>query len=110
MPSGSSVTITFSGSSTGSYVCTVGGFDSSKEPNFYYATIGGTVSSAATQISITSGVISFNDLRTFFGDTGSLALGDLYRGGGIVPNISQNNSIPTSGTIDLADFYGVYKT
>lgn len=110
MSSGESVTITFSGSSTGSYVCTVGGFDSSKEPLFYFATVGGTVSSAATQISITSGVISFNDLRTFFGDTGSLALGDLYRGGGIVPNISQNNSIPTSGTIDLADFYGVYKT
>ena len=111
MSSGESVTITFSGSSAGSsYVCTVGGFDSSKEPQFYFATIGGTVSSAATQISITSGVISFNDLRTFFGDTGSLALGDLYRGGGIVPNISQNNSIPTSGTIDLSDLYGVYKT
>ena len=110
MPSGSSVTITFSSSNPGSYVCSVGGFDNSKEPQFYYATIGGTVSSSATQISITSGVISFNDLRTFFGDTGSLALGDLYRGGGIVPNISQNNSIPTSGTIDLADFYGVYKT
>ena len=111
MSSGESVTITFSSSSAGSsYVCSVGGFDNSKEPQFYYATIGGTVSSSATQISITSGVISLGDLRTFFGDSGTIALGDLYRGGSIVPNISQNNSIPTSGTIDLSDLYGVYKT
>ena len=110
MSSGSSVTITFSSSNVGSWNCTVGGFDNSKEPNFYFATISGSVSSAATQISITSGTISLGDLRTFFGDSGSIALGDLYRGGSLVPNISQNNSVPTSGTIDLADLYGVYKT
>lgn len=110
MPSGSSVTITFSSSNVGSWNCTVGGFDNNKEPNFYFATISGSVSSAATQISITSGTISLGDLRTFFGDSGSIALGDLYRGGSLVPNISQNNSVPTSGTIDLADLYGVYKT
>ena len=110
MSSGSSVTITFSSSNVGSWNCTVGGFDNIKEPNFYYATISGSVSSAATQISITSGTISLGDLRTFFGDSGSIALGDLYKGGSLVPNISQNSGVPTSGTIDLADFYGVYKT
>lgn len=110
MSSGSSVTITFSSSSVGSWNCTVGGFDNSKEPNFYYATISGSVSSAATQISITSGTISLGDLRTFFGDTGSIALGDLYKGGSLVPNISQNTGVPTSGEIEIADLYGVYKT
>ena len=110
MSSGSSVTITFSSSNVGSWNCTVGGFDNSKEPNFYYATISGSVSSSATQISITSGTISLGDLRTFFGDSGSIALGDLYKGGSLVPNISQNSGVPTSGTIDLADLYGVYKT
>jgi len=110
MPSGSNVTITFSSSNVGSWNCTVGGFDNSKEPTFYYATISGSVSSAATQISITSGTISLGDLRTFFGDSGSIALGDLYKGGSLVPNISQNSGVPTSGTIDLADLYGVYKT
>lgn len=110
MPSGSSVTITFSSSSVNNWSCTVGGFTSSKEPDFVYAQITGSVSSAATQISITSGTISLGDLRTFFGDSGSIALGDLYKGGSIVPNISQNSGVPTSGTIDLADFYGVYKT
>ena len=110
MSSGSSVTITFSSSNVGSWNCTVGGFDNSKEPNFYYATISGSVSSSATQISITSGTISLGYLRTFFGDSGSIALGDLYKGGSLVPNISQNSGVPTSGTIDLADLYGVYKT
>ena len=110
MSSGSSVTITFSSSNVGSWNCTVGGFDNSKEPNFYYAIISGSVSSAATQISITSGTISLGDLRTFFGDTGSIALGDLYKGGSLVPNISQNTGVPTSGEIEIADLYGVYKT
>lgn len=109
MNSGESVTITFSSSSVGSWNCTVGGFSGSKEPEYYFAQISGSVSSAVTQISITSGTISLGDLRTFFGDTGSIALGDLYKGGGLVPNISQNSGVPTSGTIDLADFYGVYK-
>ena len=108
MPSGSNATITFS--STGSYIVSFSHVTSEKDPDLYLFTLSGTVSSAVTQISITSGTISLGDLRTFFGDSGSLALGDLYKGGSLVPNISQNNSIPTSGTIDLADFYGVYKT
>ena len=109
MSSGQSVTITFSSSNVGNWSCTVGGFTNSKEPEFYSATISGSVSASVTQISITSGTISLGDLRTFFGDSGSIALGDLYKGGSLVPNISQNSGVPSSGTIDLADFYGVYK-
>lgn len=55
----------------------------------------------------TSGAISINDLRTEFGDTpGSDSLSEYYRGGAYVPNITQNNSIPTGGTIRLSNFYG----
>ena len=109
MSSGESLTITFGSSSAGSYTCSVGGFTTDKEPLFVYAVIGGTVSLALTQITITSGAISLGDLRTFFGDSGSLALGDLYKGGSLVPNHALNTSVPLSGAIDLADFYGVYK-
>jgi hypothetical protein len=55
----------------------------------------------------TSGAISINNLRTEFGDTpGSDSLSEYYRGGAYVPNITQNNSIPTGGTIRLSNFYG----
>lgn len=39
------------------------------------------------------------------GATSSLSLGSLYRGGGIVPNATANNNIPTSGAISLSNFY-----
>ena len=35
------------------------------------------------------------------------SMSQLYRGGGIVPNATANNAIPTSGTISLSQFYGV---
>lgn len=62
-----------------------------------------------TQSSVTSGEITLSGVQTFFGDTGSISLGDLYRGGGIVPDITENSSVPASGEITLADMYGVYK-
>jgi hypothetical protein len=34
------------------------------------------------------------------------SMSQLYRGGGIVPNASQNNNVPTSGPISLSNFYG----
>lgn len=52
----------------------------------------------------TSGTITLNDLRNEFG--GDRSLDDYYRGGGNVPNISQNNNVPTSGEIRLSHFYG----
>ena len=108
MPSGSNATITFS--STGNYSVTFTHATSGKEPDVYIYQLTGSISSAATQFSVTSGTISLQQLRAFFNDSGSIALGDLYRGGSLVPNISQNSGVPTSGTIDMADLYGVYKT
>lgn len=67
------------------------------------------VQPSATQYSVTSGEITLSGVQTFFGDTGSISLGDLYRGGGIVPDITENSSVPASGEITLADMYGVYK-
>lgn len=53
-----------------------------------------------------SGAISLQNLATEFGGAAPHALNEYYRGGGRVPNASQNNSIPTSGTIGLGHFYG----
>lgn len=53
-----------------------------------------------------SGTITIDDLRTEFGATGARGLGDFYRGGAFVPNTPTNASVPTSGTIQLSDFYG----
>ena len=107
MPSGSNATITFS--STGNYSVTFTHATSGKEPDVYIFQLTGSISAAATQYSVTSGTISLGGIQTFFGDTGSIALGDLYKGGSLVPNISQNSGVPSSGTIDIADLYGVYK-
>lgn len=52
-----------------------------------------------------SGSVSISELQSFFG-TSAGSLSSYYRGGGIVPNVSQNNAIPTSGAISLSNFYG----
>lgn len=52
----------------------------------------------------TTGAISISDLKNEFG--GPNDLGEYYRGGSYVPNIGQNGSIPTSGSISLSQFYG----
>lgn len=44
------------------------------------------------------------DIAEFFGYDGSPTIRDYYRGGSLVPNVTQNNSIPTSGAITLSDF------
>ena len=62
----------------------------------------------ANQYSVTSGQITLGGVQGFFSDTGSIALGDLYRGGGIVPDITENALVPTAGEIQLTDMYGVY--
>lgn len=56
----------------------------------------------------TSGTISIDDIRDEFGAT-SGAIDAYYRGGGIVVDAPVNNSVPTSGTISLEDFYGASK-
>ena len=54
----------------------------------------------------TSGAISLNDIAGEFGGSVPHSITEYYRGGGLVPNSSANNSIPTSGTISFSQFYG----
>lgn len=54
----------------------------------------------------TSGTITIANIADEFGGTVPHNLSEYYRGGGLVPNISANTSIPTSGTISLSNFYG----
>lgn len=53
-----------------------------------------------------SGTISMQDLRDEFGGSGTISLNAHYRGGSLVPDITPNSGVPTSGTIGLSDFYG----
>lgn len=53
-----------------------------------------------------SGQITIDDLRTEFGVTGQASLSDFYRGGSNVPDTTTNSGVPTSGQIQLSDFYG----
>tara|TARA_Y100000004_G_scaffold32506_1_gene34155 strand:+ start:1202 stop:1966 length:765 start_codon:yes stop_codon:yes gene_type:complete len=70
----------------------------------------------------TSSTITLEQIRDFYGDTGSISLNDLYKGGSLVPNPSSlnsgtqttsasnaNSAIGTSGEIALNDFYGAQK-
>ncbi|WHI51672.1 hypothetical protein P3339_02245 [Microbulbifer sp. MLAF003] len=52
-----------------------------------------------------SGQASSANLQSVFGQSGAGNTSQFYRGGSFVPNISQNNNIPTSGAADSADFY-----
>lgn len=51
-----------------------------------------------------SGAISLLDIQNEFGGSNPIGINEYYRGGAYVP--SSQTSIPTSGTIDFADFYG----
>ena len=53
-----------------------------------------------------SGSISLLDVATEYGGTTPHGLDEYYRGGSFVANTTSTSSIPTSGTIDLNDFYG----
>tara|TARA_B100000212_G_scaffold335519_1_gene307593 strand:- start:2893 stop:3552 length:660 start_codon:yes stop_codon:yes gene_type:complete len=53
-----------------------------------------------------SGALSLNSIQGEFGGSNPIALSEYYRGGGLVPNHSNTSSIPTSGVIDVQDFYG----
>jgi hypothetical protein len=57
-----------------------------------------------------SGAISFDNLRTEYGNGGSIALSEMYRGGSFVLDHSNNSSVPTSGTISMSQFYSQNNT
>ena len=51
-----------------------------------------------------SGAISLSDIQTEFGGTNPISMSEYYRGGAYVTD--NNTGVPTSGTIDIGDFYG----
>jgi hypothetical protein len=53
-----------------------------------------------------SGTITLAQIQAEFGGANPIYLSEYYRGGAYVSNTTPNLAIPTSGTIDLADFYG----
>tara|TARA_R110001606_G_scaffold211679_1_gene359296 strand:- start:136 stop:1041 length:906 start_codon:yes stop_codon:yes gene_type:complete len=54
----------------------------------------------------TSGAISLANIQTEMGGSNPIGMNEYYRGGAYVVNQSSNNSIPTSGTISMSNFYG----
>ena len=59
---------------------------------------------------VSSGAISINSLVGEYGGSAPHSMSEYYRGGGLVLDHSNNANVPTSGTIDLADFYGANNT
>jgi hypothetical protein len=59
---------------------------------------------------VASGAISINSLVGEYGGSSPHAMNEYYRGGGLVTDHSNNSNVPTSGTIDLQDFYGANNT
>ena len=59
---------------------------------------------------VSSGVISIQSLVGEYGGSAPHSLSEYYRGGGLVPTHSGTAGIPTSGTIQLDDFYGTTAT
>lgn len=53
-----------------------------------------------------SGQIDIDQIRAEFGGTTPVSINQYYRGGGLVPNISANSGVPTSGQISFSNFYG----
>jgi hypothetical protein len=53
-----------------------------------------------------SGSVSFSDIAAEFGDSTPHSMSEFYRNGGLVPNATQNQNIPTSGAISVSGFYG----
>jgi hypothetical protein len=57
-----------------------------------------------------SGAISINSLVGEYGGSTPHAMNEYYKGGSLVLNHSNNANVPTSGTIQLDDFYGQSNT
>lgn len=55
---------------------------------------------------VSSGVISINSLVGEYGGSTPHSMNEYYKGGSLVLNHSNNANVPTSGTIQLDDFYG----
>lgn len=56
----------------------------------------------------TSGVLDLSDIQTEFGGSNPISLSEYYAGGLYVPSGTSgtNGAVPTSGEIEVSDFYG----
>ena len=52
-----------------------------------------------------SGLISLSNIKSEFNGIDPVELSDYYRGGIYVPNLPLNANVPTSGAINLQNFY-----
>lgn len=59
---------------------------------------------------VSSGTISINSLVGEYGGSVPHSMNEYYRGGSLVANHSNNSGVPTSGQIQLDDFYGANNT
>ena len=52
--------------------------------------------------------LAISEIVTEFGDAagGSDSMSEYYRGGANVNDVATNSAVPTSGAIDIGDFYG----
>lgn len=105
---------------TSNFTLRIGDLSGSNGENYDYETASFSVTTidnpnAGQTLSfpISSGTISMEDIIEFFdfpvpssGIYPARDLGSYYRGGTYVPNVTANNGIPTSGAIQLNDFYG----
>ena len=54
---------------------------------------------------VSSGAVSLNAIQTEFGGSNPIALSEYYQGGSIIGAGVYPNTIPSSGIIQLDDFY-----
>ena len=57
-----------------------------------------------------SGPLSLTDIQTEFGGTNPISISEYYKGGAFVLTTDFAPNVPTSGTINISDFYGARKT
>ena len=109
-------------STTTNFTLRIGDLTGTNGENYDYETASFSVTTVSDpgvgqtlSFPISSGTISMEDIIEFFdfppvvGSVGfqpAEDLGSFYRGGTFVPNVAGNNGIPTSGQIQLDDFYG----
>ena len=52
-----------------------------------------------------SGAVSLNNIQTEFGGTNPISMSEYYRAGALVPSHDGTIGIPSSGTINMSNFY-----
>lgn len=84
--------------------CTLTGGANNFQANWALTTEPSPDSGSTIYLGADSGQIKLSQLKTHFGGDGRLK--SYYKGSSLVPDISVNSGIPSSGDISLQDFYG----